>query len=137
MPSVELQGVIMHVANLERAVDFYAKLLDFRVAEQTSNTVFLASQSETSTIVLSERRAEHFTDRTVQAIVWRTPTLVALDLVERRLEGLKAAAHKRTVAGDGLTLLSTRDPDGQRLLFIHTERVGDLPTNIPPEVYWY
>ena len=69
--------------------------------------------------------------------MWRTPTLEALSVVEQRLEGLQAATRKRTVAPDGLTLLSTRDPDGQRLLFVHTERVGDLPTNIPPEVYWY
>ena len=44
---------------------------------------------------------------------------------------------RRMVAEDGLTLLSARDLDGQRLLFIHTERVGDLPAKIPSEVYWY
>ena len=91
---VELHGVILHVVNLERAVDFYSQLLDLRVAEQTSDTVFLTSQGATSTIVLSERRAEHFTDRTVQALVWRTPTLVALGEVEQRLDALRAASSE-------------------------------------------
>ena len=134
---VELHGVILHVSNLSRALDFYGRLLDFPVVRQTADAAFLASHSGGSAIAIHERRLQHYTDRAVQALVWHLPTIAALGQVERRLQELQASTIERTVLEDGLTLLTAKDPDGQRLLFVHAEGAEDLPTKIPPEVYWY
>ena len=96
----------------------------------------LASQTGVSTLALRERGAPHFTDRTVQALVWHVSTLEALDEIEQRLKDLGARALKRRFE-QPLTLLSTRDPDGQRLLFIHYEGDINIPEDIPAEVFWY
>ena len=88
-------------------------------------------------MALRERRAGHYTDRTVEALVWRVPTPARLGQVERRLQQLNARTLERTVAADGLTLLIRRDPDGQRLLFVHYDGVAKVPRSIPAEVYWY
>jgi hypothetical protein len=72
----------------------------------------------------------------VQALVWHVSTLEALDEIEQRLKDLGARALKRRF-DQPLTLLSTRDPDDQRLLFIHYEGDIDIPKDIPSEVYWY
>lgn len=135
--AVELHGVILHVDNLSRALDFYGRLLDFQVVRQTEDAAFLASRSGGSAIAIHERRLQHYTDRAVQALVWQVPTLEALGEIERRLQELQASTIERTVVEDGLTLLTTKDPDRQRLLFVHAEGAEDLPTRIPPEVYWY
>ena len=135
--SVELQGVVLHVDDLARALDFYTELLDFAVAHRTSEAAILANASGTATIALRERRAGHYTDRTVQALVWRVPTPARLGQVQQRLQQLNTRTLERTVAADGLTLLTARDPDGQRLLFVHYEGVAKVPGNIPAEVYWY
>ncbi len=135
--SVQLQGAILHVDNLVRAIDFYTQLLDFGVVRRTSDAAVLASPAGISTIALRERRVQHFTDRTVQALVWHTPTLGALSQVEQRLKRLNTRAVKHTVEEEAFTLLSAQDPDGQRLLFIHHHGVVDVPKDIPPDVFWY
>jgi catechol 2,3-dioxygenase-like lactoylglutathione lyase family enzyme len=133
---VQLQGAILHVDSLFRTIDFYTRLLDLQIARTSPNAAVLASRTGVSTLGLHERGTPHFTDRTVQALVWHVSTLEALDEIEQRLKDLGARALRRRF-DQPLTLLSTRDPDDQRLLFIHYEGDIDIPKDIPSEVYWY
>ena len=133
--NVQLQGAILHVESLFRTIDFYTRLLDLQIARRSPDAAVLASQTGVSTLALRERGAPHFTDRTVQALVWHVSTLEALDEIEQRLKQLGARLKRRFE--QPLTLLSTRDPDGQRLLFIHYEGDIDIPEDIPAEVFWY
>ena len=134
---VQLQGAVLHVNNLAKAIDFYTRLLDFEVARQTLDGALLTSPAGISTIALRERRVQHFTDRTVEALVWRVPTLGALRQIEQRLHRLNSKAVKRNVNEEALTLLIAWDPDGQRLVFIHHDDMADVPRDIPGEVFWY
>ena len=134
--NIRLHGAILHVESLFRAIDFYTRLLDLQVTRRTSDAAVLASPAGVSTIALHERRGQHFTDRTVQALVWHVPTLEAFSQVEQRLQHLSSNVVKHTV-NEPLTLLSTRDPDGQRLVFIHYDGVEDMPRDIPAAVFWY
>ena len=134
--NVQLQGAILHVESLFRTIDFYTRLLDLHIARRAPDAAVLASQTGVSTLALRERGAPHFTDRTVQALVWHVSTLEALDEIEQRLKQLGARVLERRFE-QPLTLLSSRDPDGQRLLFIHYEGDIDIPEDIPSEVFWY
>jgi len=134
---VHLQGAVMHVGSLDRAIDFYTRLLDLEVARRTEDAAILATHSGTSTLALQERKLEPSTDRTVQALVWRLPTIGRLDDLEQRLGRLKGRSTRHVLADDAITLLSARDPDGQRLLFVHHAGDYDVPGSIPAEVFWY
>ncbi len=136
--NLRLQGAILHVRDLAQTIAYYTGLLDLEVVRQTSNAAVLASQAGISTIALRERRsAQQITDRTVEALVWRLPSLGALSQVEERARRLDAQAVKRTIQGEAFTLLSVWDPDGQRLVFIHHDGLADVPQDVPAEVFWY
>lgn len=135
--NIQLHGAILHVDNLARSIDFYTRLLDFAVVRQSSDAAALANPAGATTMALRERPAQHFTDRTVQALVWDIPTLGELDEVEQRLQRLNARALKRGTYEETFTLLSAKDPDGQRLLFIHHDGAADVPSELPSEVFWY
>ena len=79
---MHLQGAVLHVSSLDRAIDFYSRLLDLEVTRRTADAAILATHSGTFTIALRERHLQHFTDRTVQALVWRLPTIDRLDDLE-------------------------------------------------------
>ena len=134
--NVQLQGAILHVQSLFRTIDFYTRLLDLQIERRSPNAAVLASRTGVSTLALYQRGAPHFTDRPVQALVWHVSTLEALDEIEQRLKDLGARVPKRRFE-QPRTLLSTRDPDGQRLLFVHYEGDIDIPEDIPAEVFWY
>ena len=134
---MQLQGAVLDVNNLVEAIDFYTGLLDFEVVRQTSDAALLASPAGISTIALRERRVQLVTDRTVEALVWRVPTLGALRQVEQRLQRLNRRAVKRTVNEEALTLIVAWDPDRQRLVFIHHGGEAGPPRDIPAEVFWY
>jgi catechol-2,3-dioxygenase len=134
---VHLQGAVLHVASLDRTIAFYTQLLDLDVVRRTADAAVLVSKAGTSTIALAKRRVQHFTDRTVQALLWRIPTMGVLSELERRLERMNAKAARHVLTEDAITLLNARDPDGQRLVFLHHDGETDVPRNIPPEVFWY
>jgi catechol 2,3-dioxygenase-like lactoylglutathione lyase family enzyme len=134
---VRLQCVVLHVDSLDRTIGFYTRLLDLEVARRTTDAAVLATRAGASTIALRERRVQHFTDRTVQALIWRVPTLGLLNEIEERLHGLSARSTRRVLAEDAITLLNVRDPDGQRLVFFHHDGEADVPSTIPPEVFWF
>jgi catechol 2,3-dioxygenase-like lactoylglutathione lyase family enzyme len=134
---VHLQGAVMHVSSLDRAIDFYTRLLDLEVARRTADAAILATHSGTPTIALRERPVQVFTDRTVEALVWRLPTIGQLDDLEQRLGRLMGRPTRHVLADDAITLLSARAPDGQRLLFVHHGGENDVPGSIPAEVFWY
>jgi catechol 2,3-dioxygenase-like lactoylglutathione lyase family enzyme len=136
--SVSLQGVILHVADLDRAVSFYADLLDLALAHHDEEAAVLADAGGADAIALRQRHVDHFTDRTVQALIWTVPTLAALDDIERRLRRLGAAAARHEMPDEAVTLLSAWDRDGQRLLFTHRDDNRAASSDrIPAEVYWY
>jgi catechol 2,3-dioxygenase-like lactoylglutathione lyase family enzyme len=132
---IHLQGAVLHVDSLDRTIDFYTQLLDLEVVRRTADAAVLVSRAGTSTIALAERRLQHFTDRTVQALMWRIPTQGVLSELERRLERLDAKPARHTLTEDAITLLNARDPDGRRLVFLHHDGETDVPRNIPPEVF--
>jgi catechol 2,3-dioxygenase-like lactoylglutathione lyase family enzyme len=132
-----LQGVVLHVGSLERAIAFYAELLDLEVARRTAEAAILATRGGAFALALRERPVRRVTDRTVQALVWRVPSLDRLDVVERQLGGLGAKSTRHVLAEDATTLVSTWDPDGQRVVFVHHDGEQDVPRTIPPEVFWY
>ena len=134
---MRLQGAVLHVSSLDRAIDFYSRLLDLEVTRRTADAAILATHSGTFTIALRERHLQHFTDRTVQALVWRLPTIDRLDDLEQRLGRLIGWPTRHVLTDDAITLLSARDPDGQRLLFVHHGGENDVPGSIPAEVFWY
>lgn len=136
-PGAQLHGAVLHVNSLERAVDFYTRLLDLDVARRTSEAVLLASHAGSCALALRERRVEHPTDATVQALIWRVPTPEMLTDYEQRLDALDARPTRHDLAEDATTLITARDPDGQRLLLLHHDGEQDLPRDIPPEVFWY
>lgn len=134
---VHLQGAVLHVSSMERAITFYTRLLDLEVARRTEDAAILATRGGVFAIALRERPVRRVTDRTVQALVWRVPTLDRLDAIEKLLERLRAKSTRHTLADDASTVLSTWDPDGQRIVFVHHDGEQDVPKTIPPEVFWY
>jgi catechol 2,3-dioxygenase-like lactoylglutathione lyase family enzyme len=133
----QLQGAVLHVDSLDEAIPFYTELLELEVARRTEDAAVLATPAGTTVLAMRERRVQHTTDRTVQALFWRLPSLDALDGVERRLARLRATCTRHLLDEDELTLMSTWDPDGQRLVFVHHDGENDVPSSIPPEVFWY
>ncbi|TDE12210.1 VOC family protein [Jiangella asiatica] len=134
---VHLQAAVLHVSSLDRAIDFYTELLGLEVARRTADAAVLATRSGTSTIAMRERHVQHVTDRTVQALVWRLPTIGLLDELEQRLSRLTSRSTRHVLTEDAITLLSAWDPEGQRLVFLHHDGDNDLPRDIPAEVFWY
>jgi catechol 2,3-dioxygenase-like lactoylglutathione lyase family enzyme len=132
-----LQGVVLHVSDLERAIAFYTELLDLEVARRTADAAILATRAGVFAMALRQRPVRRVTDRTVQALVWRVAGLDRLDRVERQLGGLGAKSTRHVLEEDATTLVSTWDPDGQRVVFVHHDGEQDVPRMIPPEVFWY
>jgi catechol 2,3-dioxygenase-like lactoylglutathione lyase family enzyme len=134
---VTLQSVILHVADLDRAIAFYCHLLDLRVTRHAPEAAVLAEANGIDVVALRQRHVDHFTDRTVQALVWNVPSLPRLSDIEQKLHHLDAAVTQREVTDEGRTVLSAVDRDGQRLLFIHREASHIGASAVPREVFWY
>ncbi|TDD68942.1 VOC family protein [Jiangella aurantiaca] len=134
---VHLQAAVLHVGDLGRAIAFYTQLLGLEVARRTPDAVVLATRSGTATLAMRERHVQHVTDRTVQALVWRLPTMEHLDDVEQRAKRLTGRTTRRVLTEDAITVLSAWDPEGQRLVFLHHDGDNDVPRSIPAEVFWY
>lgn len=136
-PEVHLQGAVLHVGDMEASIAFYGEALDLVVARRTEDAAVLATRSGTGTLAMRERHIQRVTDRTVQALLWRLPSLEWLGLLEQRLDRLGGTPTRHALPEDGLTLVTAWDPDGQRLVFLHSENDADVPQRIPPEVFWY
>ncbi|MBB5791216.1 VOC family protein [Jiangella mangrovi] len=132
-----IQGAVLHVSDLEPATAFYTELLGLEVARRTADAVILATRAGAFSLALRQRPVRRVTDRTVQALVWRVASLDRLDRIEQQLAGLGAKSTRHVLAEDPTTLVSTWDPDGQRVVFVHHDGEEDVPQTIPPEVFWY
>lgn len=130
-----LHGAVVHVRDLDRSVAFYAALVALEVAQREANAVVLTGPAGQFEIALYQRKAPHALGSLgVQALVWRLPTPEALAEYEQRLTALTDCVTRRD--HPPVAILTTHDPDGQRLLLIGpTDAALGEPDHIPLEIF--
>lgn len=131
----QLTGAVLHVHDIDRAADFYTRLLDLEVARRESDVALLVSASGRPQLGLRLRRSQQSAG-VVQALIWTIGDASMLEQYERRLRDLGAVVNRHT-SEDGLTILATRDVDFQRILLVHHPEGKDVPAHIPTEVFAY
>jgi catechol 2,3-dioxygenase-like lactoylglutathione lyase family enzyme len=130
-----LTGAVLHVRDLDRAVDFYARLLGLQVARRETDAALLASSSGRCQLGLRQRSSQRSAG-TVQALIWTVDDQQVLDEYEQRLRALGAASNRHE-SEDGVTIFATQDADSQRILLVHRPAGTDMPAHIPVEVFAY
>lgn len=132
---VHLHGAVIHVHELDRAVDFYSELFGLQVARRDEDAALLTGQSGQCELALLHRpAAEHPTGGVgVQAMVWQVPTPQALAEHEQRLWALAGHADRREHGS--LSVVTGHDPDRQRLLLVCPPAASELPAELPMEVF--
>ncbi|GGX76234.1 VOC family protein [Streptomyces fructofermentans] len=111
---MKISSLIIRVAELERSIEFYSRVLGVEVALRDTNLVLLTS-ADGSQIYLHGQNSTRTTGRLgLHAATWTAESEADLLAVESRLKELEA--HRRTMKHDDYMIVEGRDPDGMAVL---------------------
>jgi catechol 2,3-dioxygenase-like lactoylglutathione lyase family enzyme len=130
-------GVFVQGRNLDRSLSFYRDVLGLECYWKDDTLALLRSRGDGArTLVIREigERARHgLGEPGASRIAFRVTDAADLDRAEELLT--QHAVHYHRCHDGDAAWLSTRDPDGLRVVLLHADEAS-LAAAPPPQLYW-
>jgi hypothetical protein len=110
---------IVFVTEVSRSVDYYREIFACRASLQTSDSALVVTPAGFQIYLIAQgNRAPHLSGGIgVQALIWTVGTAAELDDLQQVMSDRGHHTESRTTRG--VRFLTSRDPDGIRILVAH------------------
>ena len=117
-PGPRVTSSVVVVSELSRSVRFYRDVFSCEVSIEAHDAALLLSPGGFQLYLLAGRRPHHPSGGVgLQCLIWAVDTTAELTGLERAIQETGRRTYRHTTAG--ITFLTTRDPDGIRILVAH------------------
>lgn len=117
--ATRVASAILFVCQLDRSIEFYRDVLLCRATIHTGDSALLLDPDGFQLYLIARgTRAEHpFGGIGLQCLIWAADSDKELRRLDRALQDRGGRTETRT--SGGVSFLSARDPDGNRILIAH------------------